>query len=253
MHLQHRGQQTARFVSTVHRDGARQVTFGNVLGSVQCRCDRSGNAVGQQPGEQQGQRSGNEQQRDNHRKRGRVLLSRVGAGLVELLRVHLHQLAEHYVHLVRVGLQVGAEQAGQFGHVIGLTQRLHAAFKLAIVVEQLDVLVVGRLFLWCGNQFDVDRAGIVDLLVAHGQQVGGFLQRVGVAIEHEPVRQYAQANAALGQLIQRLDARHAVGRHDHIGVVDLVHLRQREDAQNQHQQANDGKSKKGAWGDIQIT
>ncbi|MNF57185.1 hypothetical protein D3C84_387020 [compost metagenome] len=183
LHLRHRQQQATGLVFAIDGDRARQVAFGDLFGGVQGVGDGFGDAIGQQPGEQDGQAGGNHQQGD-HQVEGRfVLIDSLLVGVEGLLGVDLQQRAQHPIDGFGVTQQIGVEQAAQFVDLIVARQGLHPVFDLAVLAEQLHVLIVGRTFLRAADQLFVGGLGGADLLVAHLQQLHGFLLHVWLAVD----------------------------------------------------------------------
>ncbi|MNR33396.1 hypothetical protein D3C85_1510670 [compost metagenome] len=117
----------------------------------------------------------------------------------------------------------------------------------------MHVLIVGRTLLRAGDQFFVSGLGSANLLIAQVQQFHGFLLYVGLAVHQQAVGQNAQAQSELGELVETLDARDAVGRDVLGGVADLAHLIQGKHAQDHHQSADQGKAEERPRGNIHIT
>ncbi|MCY1411605.1 hypothetical protein D9M71_269940 [compost metagenome] len=212
-----------------------------------------GDAVGQQPGEQQRQGGGDHQQGDYQVERRIVLIRRLLVGVVALLGVDLQQAVQHGVDRFGVVEQIGVEQAAQFIDLIVARQGLHPVFDLAVLTQQLYVLIVGRTFLRAGDQLFVGCLGRANLLVARLQQFHGFLLHIRLAVHQQAIGQHAQAQGELGEVVQALDARHTVVG-DVLGrAADLAHLIQGKHPQNHHQAANQGKAEERPRGDIHIT
>ncbi|MNM63898.1 hypothetical protein D3C81_752740 [compost metagenome] len=147
---------------------------------------------------------------------------------------------------------VAVDQVAQGLQVIVLRRQAHAVFQLAVLAQQLHVLVVGRALLVAGDQRLVHPARFVDLLVALVDQLEGGLQGAGFAVEQQAVRQGAQAQGQLGQLVEVGDARHRRGFDGFAGLANLAHLVQGKQTQGQHQRTDQSKAQKRARGDIHV-
>ena len=158
-----------------------------------------------------------------------------------MLTVDTHQAVEFFVDRFGVFQQLGIEQRTQLINVAIARQAAHAVLQLTVIAHQLLVALVHRPLLRATDVLFVLGLRCTDLLVAQVQQFHGFLLNVGLTVNQQAVRQHAQAQRQLGELIQVLDARHARGA-DVLGRrADLAHLEQCASPQNQHQCADQRK------------
>ena len=230
LHLGHGSQQAAGFVVAIDLDRACQVAFGDFFRRFERLGNRQGDAAGQQPGEQHRQRGGDYQQA-NHPVKGHVVLVfglLIGGqgGLV----VVVQQAVEHHVDLLGVVQQFCVEKGAQLIDLVGARQALHTRFNLLILGKQAHVFVVDRAFFAAVDQFFVNALGCADLLVAQFEGFEGLLLYVRLAVGQQAVRQHAQAQGQLGELIEGANARHAGQGNVLGGATDLAHLVQGEHA-----------------------
>ena len=99
-----------------------------------------------------------------------------------------------------------------------------------VLAQQAYIFVVGATFFAAFNQFLVDALGGADLLVAQFESFQGLLLHIRLAVGQQAVRQHAQAQGQLGELIQGADAWHAGQGDVFSGATDLAHLVQGEHA-----------------------
>ncbi|MNO80677.1 hypothetical protein D3C76_718910 [compost metagenome] len=234
-------------------DGTGEVAFGDALGRLQGLVDRFDDAAGQQQGTDQGQHRGGQQQADDQADGVGIL---IGSGLVDgtgLLGVDADQLIHDAVDLLGAVEHVAVDQGAQGFQIVALRSLVHAAFQLAVVAEQLHILVVGGTLLRTADQRFINPARFIDLLVALADQLEGVLQGVGFAVEQQAIGQGAQAQGQLGELIEVGDARHRGLLDEFAGLANFAHLVQGEQTQAQHQRADQGEPQQRARGDIHIT
>ncbi|MNJ43788.1 hypothetical protein D3C77_388110 [compost metagenome] len=234
-------------------DGTGEVAFGDALGRLQGLVDRFDDAAGQQQGTDQGQHRGGQQQADDQADGVGIL---IGSGLVDgtgLLGVDADQLIHDAVDLLGAVEHVAVDQGAQGFQIVALRSLVHAAFQLAVVAEQLHILVVGGTLLGTADQRFINPARFIDLLVALADQLEGVLQGVGFAVEQQAIGQGAQAQGQLGELIEVGDARYRGALDEFAGLANFAHLVQGEQTQAQHQRADQGEPQQRARGDIHIT
>ncbi len=170
-----------------------------------------------------------------------------------LLVIEIQQTVESRVDGFGVAQQFGVEQGPQFIGLIVARQGFHPLFELTVLPQQLHILIVGGPFVRGADEFLVRELGSADLLVALIEQIEGFLLGVRLAIGQQAIGQHAQPQGELGELVQCLDARHAVLGDAFAGCANGAHLGQGKHPEGQHQGADQGKPQKRPRRDVHIT
>ena len=144
------------------------------------------------------------------------------------------------------------KQVAQFVQAVGLAQGAHARLQLAVLVEQLAILVERGLFVGGADHGQVGLACAVDLAVALVQQVEGVALGFWLTVEQQAVGEGAHTQVQRGEFVEDLDAGHADLLDSHAGLADVAHLYQREDTKAKHQQADQREAQQRARGDIHV-